>query len=123
MHFAHGNSMSPVVYLEYRTCNVEIVTICLCDFFPNKFKFSLQSDSHQTFIRRTTGTRYLQDTIIDRHRYGGAGFLVRGWIKFGSRTYLNVQIGTMVSQMYPDIILKLCTLVWECCECRICVYG
>ncbi|GFT35834.1 DDE_3 domain-containing protein [Trichonephila clavipes] len=38
--------------------------------------FSLQSDSHRTLIWRAPGTRYHQENTIERHRYGGAGWLV-----------------------------------------------
>ncbi|GFS72738.1 DDE_3 domain-containing protein [Trichonephila clavipes] len=47
--------------------------------FGNDYKmmvmFSLQSDSHRTLIWRAPGTRY-QENTIERHRYGGAGWLV-----------------------------------------------
>ncbi|GFU02469.1 DDE_3 domain-containing protein [Trichonephila clavipes] len=38
--------------------------------------FSLQSDSRRTLIWRAPGTRYHQVNTIERHRYGGAGWLV-----------------------------------------------
>ncbi|GFW07605.1 DDE_3 domain-containing protein [Trichonephila clavipes] len=38
--------------------------------------FSLQSDSRRTLIWRAPGTRYRQENTIERHRYGGAGWLV-----------------------------------------------
>ncbi|GFS97805.1 DDE_3 domain-containing protein [Trichonephila clavipes] len=41
--------------------------------------FSLQSDSRQTLIWRTPGTRYHQENTIERHCYGGAGWLARLW--------------------------------------------
>ncbi|GFW94809.1 cubilin [Trichonephila clavipes] len=40
--------------------------------------FSLQSDSRRTLIWRAPGTRYHQENTIERHRYGGAGWLVWG---------------------------------------------
>ncbi|GFX36789.1 transposable element Tcb2 transposase [Trichonephila clavipes] len=48
--------------------------------------FSLQSDSHWTLIWRVPGTRYHQENTIERHRYGGAEWLVWGLIILGSRT-------------------------------------
>ncbi|GFV71213.1 HTH_Tnp_Tc3_2 domain-containing protein [Trichonephila clavipes] len=44
-----------------------------CVMFSDKSKFSLQSDSHRTLIWRAPGTRYHQESTIERHRYGGAG--------------------------------------------------
>ncbi|KFM65533.1 Transposable element Tc3 transposase, partial [Stegodyphus mimosarum] len=74
--------------------------------FSDESRFSLQSDSRRTFIWRAPGTRYHQENIIERHRYGGAGVLVWGGIILGSRTDLHVQIGTMTSQIYRDVILE-----------------
>ena len=74
--------------------------------FSDESRFSLQSDSRRTFIWRTPGTRYHQDNIIERHRYGGAALLVWGGIILGSRTDLHVQTGTMKAQIYRDIILE-----------------
>ncbi|GFX07388.1 transposable element Tcb1 transposase [Trichonephila clavipes] len=44
-----------------------------CVMFSDDSRFSLQSDSRQTLIRRAPGTRYHQENTIERHRYGGAG--------------------------------------------------
>ncbi|KFM67397.1 General transcription factor II-I repeat domain-containing protein 2, partial [Stegodyphus mimosarum] len=55
-----------------------------CVMFSDESRFSLQSDSRQTFIWRAPGTRYHQEKIIERHRYGGAGVLVWGGIILGS---------------------------------------
>ncbi|GFV98599.1 uncharacterized protein TNCV_1452851 [Trichonephila clavipes] len=52
---------------------------------------SLLSDSCQTLIWRVLGTRYHQKNTIERHRYGGAGWLVWGGTILGSRTDLHVQ--------------------------------
>ncbi|KFM67269.1 hypothetical protein X975_11978, partial [Stegodyphus mimosarum] len=71
--------------------------------FSDKSRFSLQSDSLRTFIWRAPGTRYHQEK---RHRYGGVGVLVWGGIILGSRANLHVQIGTMTSQIYRDVILE-----------------
>ncbi|KFM71260.1 Transposable element Tcb1 transposase, partial [Stegodyphus mimosarum] len=77
-----------------------------CVMLSDESRFSLQSDSRRTFIWRVPGTRYHQENIIERHRYGGAGVLVWGGIFLGSRTDLHVQIGTMTSQIYRDVILE-----------------
>ncbi|GFT61527.1 DDE_3 domain-containing protein [Trichonephila clavipes] len=68
--------------------------------------FSLQSDSRCTLIWRVPGTRYHQENIIERHRYGGAGWLVWGGIILGSRTDLHVQSVTMTGHIYRDVILE-----------------
>ncbi|GFT24730.1 transposable element Tc3 transposase [Trichonephila clavipes] len=68
--------------------------------------FSLQSDSHRTLIWRAPGTRYHQENTIERHRYGGAGWLVWGGIILGSRTDLHVQSVTMTGHIYRDVILE-----------------
>ncbi|GFX44466.1 transposable element Tcb1 transposase [Trichonephila clavipes] len=69
-------------------------------------RFSLQSDSRQTLIWRAPGTRYHQENTIERHRYGGAGWLVWGGIILGSRTDLHVQSVRMTSHIYRNVILK-----------------
>ncbi|KFM64779.1 Transposable element Tcb1 transposase, partial [Stegodyphus mimosarum] len=69
-------------------------------------RFSLQSDSRRNFIWRAPATRYHQENIIERHRYGGAGVLVWDGIILGSRTDLHVSIGTMTDQIYRDVILE-----------------
>ncbi|GFY22500.1 DDE_3 domain-containing protein [Trichonephila clavipes] len=38
--------------------------------------FSLQYDSRRTLIWRAPSTHYQQENTIERHRYGGAGWLV-----------------------------------------------
>ncbi|GFS68316.1 transposable element Tcb1 transposase [Trichonephila clavipes] len=68
--------------------------------------FSFQSDSRRTLIWRTPGTRYHQENTIERHRYGGAGWLVWGGIILGSRTDLHVQSVTMTGHIYRDVILE-----------------
>ncbi|GFV44718.1 transposable element Tcb2 transposase [Trichonephila clavipes] len=74
--------------------------------FPDESRFSLQSASHRTLIWRAPGTRYHQENTIERHRYGGAGWLVWGGIIFGSRTDLHVQSVTMTGYIYRDVILE-----------------
>ncbi|GFU17563.1 transposable element Tc3 transposase [Trichonephila clavipes] len=57
-------------------------------------------------IWRAPGTRYHQENTIERHRYGGAGWLVWGGIILGSRTDLHVQSVTMTGHIYRDVILE-----------------
>ncbi|GFU42448.1 transposable element Tcb1 transposase [Trichonephila clavipes] len=61
-----------------------------CVMFSYESRFSLQSDSRRTLIWRAPGTRYHQENTIERHRYGGAGWLVWEGIILGSRTDLHV---------------------------------
>ncbi|GFW47798.1 HTH_Tnp_Tc3_2 domain-containing protein [Trichonephila clavipes] len=68
--------------------------------FSDESRFSLQSDSRRTLIWRAPGTRYHQENTIERHRYGGAGWLVSGGIILGSRTDLHVQSVTMTGHIY-----------------------
>ncbi|GFW61381.1 HTH_Tnp_Tc3_2 domain-containing protein [Trichonephila clavipes] len=77
-----------------------------CVMFSDESKFSLQSDSHRTLISRAPGTRYHQENTIERHRYGGAEWLVWGGIILGSRTNLHVQSVTMTCHIYRDVILE-----------------
>ncbi|GFU93429.1 transposable element Tcb1 transposase [Trichonephila clavipes] len=74
--------------------------------FSDKSRFSLHSDSRRTLIWREPGTRYHQENTIERHRFGGAGWLVWGGIILGSRTDLHVQSVTMTCHIYRDVILK-----------------
>ncbi|GFT94945.1 transposable element Tcb1 transposase [Trichonephila clavipes] len=57
-----------------------------CVMFFDESRFSLLSDSRRTLIWRAPGTRHHQENTIERHRYGGAGWLVWGGIILGSRT-------------------------------------
>ncbi|GFX97480.1 transposable element Tcb2 transposase [Trichonephila clavipes] len=77
-----------------------------CVMFSDKFRFSLHSDSRRTLIWRAPGTSYHQENAIERHRYGGAGWLVWGGIILGSRTDLHVQSVTMTGHIYRDVILE-----------------
>ncbi|GFV70301.1 HTH_Tnp_Tc3_2 domain-containing protein [Trichonephila clavipes] len=77
-----------------------------CVMFSDESRFSLQSDSRRTLIWRAPGTRYHQKNTIERHRYGGAGWLVWGGIILGSRTDLHVQSVTMAGHIYRDVILE-----------------
>ncbi|GFV03751.1 transposable element Tcb2 transposase [Trichonephila clavipes] len=73
-----------------------------CVMFSDESRFSLQSDSRRTLIWRVPGTR----CQVERHHYGGAGWLVRGGIILGSRTDLHVQSVTMTGHIYRDVILE-----------------
>ncbi|GFY06066.1 HTH_Tnp_Tc3_2 domain-containing protein [Trichonephila clavipes] len=66
-----------------------------CVMFSDESRFSFQSDSRRTLVWRAPGTRYHQENTIERHRYGGAGWLVWGSMILGSRTDLHVQSVTM----------------------------
>ncbi|GFY23651.1 transposable element Tcb1 transposase [Trichonephila clavipes] len=74
--------------------------------FSDHSRFSFQSDSRRTLIWRAPGTRYHQDNTIERHRYGGAGWLVSRGIILGSRTDLHVQNVTMTGRIYRGVILE-----------------
>ncbi|GFX62312.1 transposable element Tc3 transposase [Trichonephila clavipes] len=71
-------------------------------------RFSLQSDSRRTLIWRAPGTRYHQVNTIERHHYGGAGWLARVWggIILGFRTDLHVQSVAMTGHIFRDVILE-----------------
>ncbi|GFU00871.1 transposable element Tc1 transposase [Trichonephila clavipes] len=71
-----------------------------CMMFSDESRFSLQSDSRRTLIWRAPGTRYHQENTIERHHYGGAGWLVWGGIILGSRTDLHVQSVTMTGHIF-----------------------
>ncbi|GFU27433.1 transposable element Tcb1 transposase [Trichonephila clavipes] len=71
-----------------------------CVMFSYESRFSLQSDSRRTLIWRAPGTRYHQENTIERHRYGGAGWLVWREIILGSD--LHVQSATMTDHIYWD---------------------
>ncbi|GFV36962.1 transposable element Tcb2 transposase [Trichonephila clavipes] len=81
-----------------------------CEMFSPRERdestFSLQSDSRRTLIWRTPDTRYHQENTIERHRCGGAGWLVWGGIILASRTDRHVQSVTMIGHIYRDVILE-----------------
>ncbi|GFW68309.1 transposable element Tcb1 transposase [Trichonephila clavipes] len=43
-----------------------------CVMFSDESRFIMQSDSRRTLIWIAPGTRYHQESTIERHRYGGA---------------------------------------------------
>ncbi|GFX05460.1 transposable element Tcb1 transposase [Trichonephila clavipes] len=57
-------------------------------------------------MESATSTRYHQENTPERHRYGGAGWLIWGGIILGSRTDLHVQSLTMTFHIYLDVILE-----------------
>ncbi|GFY10532.1 transposable element Tc3 transposase [Trichonephila clavipes] len=72
-----------------------------------RFKYDgNQSDSRRTLIWRAPGTGYHQENTIERHRYGGTGWLVWEGIILGSRTDLYVQSVMMTGYIYRDDILE-----------------
>ncbi|GFT51772.1 transposable element Tcb1 transposase [Trichonephila clavipes] len=77
-----------------------------CVMFSDESRFSLQSDSHRTLIWRVKSTRYHRENTIERHRYGGARWLVWGGIILGCRTDIHVQSVTMTGHIYRDVILE-----------------
>ncbi|GFX30122.1 transposable element Tcb1 transposase [Trichonephila clavipes] len=77
-----------------------------CVMFSDESRFSLQSDSRRALICRVPGTRYHQENTTERHRYGGAGWLVWGGVILGSRTDLHVQSVTTTGHIYRDGILE-----------------
>ncbi|GFW94735.1 HTH_Tnp_Tc3_2 domain-containing protein [Trichonephila clavipes] len=74
--------------------------------FSDESRFSLQSDSSRTLIWRAPGTRYPQENTIERHRYGGAEWLIWGGIILGSRTDLHVENVAMTGHICRDVILE-----------------
>ncbi|GFT39215.1 transposable element Tcb1 transposase [Trichonephila clavipes] len=77
-----------------------------CVIFSDEPRFSLQSDSRRTLIWRAPGTRYHQENTIERHRYGGAGWIVWRGIILGSITDLHVQNVTTTGHIYRDVLLE-----------------
>ncbi|GFX06329.1 HTH_Tnp_Tc3_2 domain-containing protein [Trichonephila clavipes] len=61
-----------------------------CVMFSDESRFSFQSDSYRTLIWRAPGTRYHQEKNIERHRYGGAG-----WLAFGEELFLVPELTCM----------------------------
>ncbi|GFU22204.1 HTH_Tnp_Tc3_2 domain-containing protein [Trichonephila clavipes] len=61
-----------------------------CVMFSDESRFSLPSDSRRTLIWRAPGTRYHQENTIERHRYGGAG-----WLTFGEELFLVPELTCM----------------------------
>ncbi|GFX83355.1 transposable element Tcb1 transposase [Trichonephila clavipes] len=77
-----------------------------CMMFSDESMFRLQSDSHRTLIWRVPGTRYHQENTIEKHRYGGARWLVWGGIILGSRTDMHFKSVKMTDHTYRDVILE-----------------
>ncbi|GFV74662.1 transposable element Tcb2 transposase [Trichonephila clavipes] len=62
----------------------------------------LSSVTGTTVLRQTR----LHENTIERHRYGGAGWLVWGGIILDSRTDLHVQSVTMTGHIHRDVNLE-----------------
>ncbi|GFY20459.1 transposable element Tcb1 transposase [Trichonephila clavipes] len=77
-----------------------------CVMFSDKSRFSLQSDYLRALVWRAPGTSYHQENTIERHRYGGAVWLVWRGIILDSRTDLHVQSVTMTGHIYRDVIVQ-----------------
>ncbi|GFS64590.1 transposable element Tcb1 transposase [Trichonephila clavipes] len=78
-----------------------------CVMFSDDSRFTLQSDAYRTLIWRAPVTRYHQENTIERHRHGGAGWLVWGGIIIlGSRNDLHIQSVTIKGYIYRDGILE-----------------
>ncbi|GFV38119.1 transposable element Tcb1 transposase [Trichonephila clavipes] len=97
----HSRASTFKFKIEMR-CSVELEQ-CTSKW-DRKGAFSWQSDSCRTLIWRAPGTRYHH--TIERHRYGGAGWLFWGVIIFDSKTDLHVQSVTMTGHIYRDVILQ-----------------
>ncbi|GFU26808.1 transposable element Tcb2 transposase [Trichonephila clavipes] len=61
-----------------------------CVMFSDESRFSLQSDSARTLILKAPGTGYHQENTIERHRYGGAG-----WLAYGEELFLVPELTCM----------------------------
>ncbi|GFX93735.1 HTH_Tnp_Tc3_2 domain-containing protein [Trichonephila clavipes] len=61
-----------------------------CVMFSDESRFSFQCDSQRTLMWREPGTRYHQENTIERHRYGGAG-----WLAFGEELFLFPELTSM----------------------------
>ncbi|GFX49163.1 transposable element Tc3 transposase [Trichonephila clavipes] len=90
---------------QHQTCLVSSLQLPVRQF-QGRPCLVFQSDSRRTLIWRAPGTRYHQENTIERHRYGGSGWLVWGGIILGSRTDLHVQSVTMTGHIYRDVILE-----------------
>ncbi|GFX18344.1 transposable element Tcb1 transposase [Trichonephila clavipes] len=88
------------------TCLASSLQLPVRQFQGRLCLFSRQFDSRRTLIWRAPGTRYHQENTIERHRYGGTGWLVWGGIILSSRTDLHVQSVTMTGHIYRDVILE-----------------
>ncbi|GBN82143.1 Transposable element Tcb2 transposase [Araneus ventricosus] len=75
--------------------------------FTDESRFSLNTDSHRTFIWREPGTRYLPSNVREIDHYGGGGLMVWAGIMLDGRTHLHVfKRGTVTRVMYRDEILE-----------------
>ncbi|GFX84708.1 transposable element Tc3 transposase [Trichonephila clavipes] len=103
---AFFNKVAPELQRRMRTGIWQLLPKKQTEHSIRPVSFSLQSNSLRTLIWRAPGTRYHQENNIERHRYGGAGWLNWGGIILGSRTDLHVQNVTMTGHIYRDVILE-----------------
>ncbi|GFT10728.1 HTH_Tnp_Tc3_2 domain-containing protein [Trichonephila clavipes] len=61
-----------------------------CVIFSDEYRFSLQKESRRNLIWRAQGTRYHLENTIERHCYGGAG-----WLVFGEDLFLVPELTCM----------------------------
>ncbi|GFX84723.1 transposable element Tcb1 transposase [Trichonephila clavipes] len=102
----HSIRPVPSALLSYRYDSIKADRVQTLRAHWSICSFSLQSDSHRALIWRAPGTRYHQENTIERHRYGGVGWLVWGEIILGSRTDLHVPSVMMTDHIYRDVILE-----------------
>ncbi|GFX76335.1 HTH_Tnp_Tc3_2 domain-containing protein [Trichonephila clavipes] len=67
------------------------LSLSLLFSLSDESRFSLKSDSRRSLIWRAPGTRCHQENTIERHRYGGAG-----WLAFGEELFLVPELTCML---------------------------
>ncbi|GBO00171.1 hypothetical protein AVEN_228412-1 [Araneus ventricosus] len=83
--------------------------------FTDEYRFSLNTGSRQTFIRREAGTRYLPSNVREIDHYGGGGLMVWAGIMLDGRTPLHVfERGTVTGVRYRDEILEPYVRLFRC---------
>ncbi|GFW12225.1 cubilin [Trichonephila clavipes] len=102
----HGIAQHDISRFRQRFQDDDNVSRCYSPGRPRVTTFSLLSNSCRTLIWKAPGIRYHQMNTIERHHYGGAGWLVWGGIILGSRTDQHVQSVTMTGNIYRDLILE-----------------
>ncbi|GFW86459.1 transposable element Tcb1 transposase [Trichonephila clavipes] len=75
---------------------------------------SVISSLWQGFQEDAPGTRYHQENTIERHHYGGAGWLVWDGIILDCRTGLHVQSLMMTCHIYRVVILEQHVRLFRC---------
>ncbi|GBO20404.1 hypothetical protein AVEN_259722-1 [Araneus ventricosus] len=75
--------------------------------FTDESRFSRNTDSRRTFIRREPGTRFLPSNVREIDHYGGEDLMVWPSIMLDGRTPLHVfERGTVTGLRYRDEILE-----------------